>query len=173
MRGKLHFPHTPISDFADGVMSSRGASFCGRGGPAGLTCRHHPKKLPPFGHGPRVPPAAGFGYFSGTPLSGIPCGASRRTRACEKGTHRPTASGYGGGPSLRCVRLRRFCSLLLISFEMSSFLTSAPRRLPRYCAGLQRFMAAAVGCNVLWLLPPIATLGPLRPLRPFCPLRPL
>jgi len=39
LRGKLHFPHTPISDFADGVMWSRGASFRGCGGPAGLTCR--------------------------------------------------------------------------------------------------------------------------------------
>jgi len=33
-----------------------------------------PKKLPPFGHGPRVPPLAGYGYFLGAPLSGIPCG---------------------------------------------------------------------------------------------------
>ena len=40
----------------------------------GLTCPPFPKKLPPFGHGPRVPPLAGFGYFSGTPLSGLPCG---------------------------------------------------------------------------------------------------
>jgi len=56
-------------------------------------------------------------------------------------------AGCGRGPSLRCVRLRRFCSLLLISFEMSSSLTSATRRLPRYCAGQKR-SGPGKSCNV-------------------------
>ena len=46
---------------------------------------------------------------------------------------RPTlhrASRCGRGPSLRCVHLRRTCSLLLCLAQRSSF-TSAPRRIPR------------------------------------------
>ena len=70
--------------------------------------------------------------------------------------HRPPLAGYGRGPSLRCVRLRRFCSWPPASalpnhavlshplrgayraFESGDNVwgrESAAWRLPRYCAG--------------------------------------
>ena len=75
---------------------------------------------------------------------------------------RPTlhrASRCGRGPSLRCVHLRRTCSLLLCFRKGSSF-TSAPRRIPRLLcraeasrgihfhgqlSGLLRYMVGVLG----------------------------
>ena len=93
-------------------------------------------------------PACGGKLFPHTPISydlaanALSCNSSAPAAAAPLGPYlsafrpptpqRPSSTDYGGGPSLRCVRLRRVRSLLLISFEMSSSLTSATRRLPRF-----------------------------------------
>ena len=89
--------------------------------------------------GKAFPPHPHFYEFTASTLS---CDSSSTAAAAPVGTllvrlrrptpHRPSSTGYGGGPSLRCVRLRRVCSLLPVSLETCSSLTSAPRRLPRF-----------------------------------------
>ena len=62
---------------------------------------------------PRTPisPCAGLSFPVGCAPATAAALRALLVRRRRPTLHRPPAAGYGRGPSLRCVRLRRFCSL--------------------------------------------------------------